>query len=62
MVKVAVLDDYQSVALETADWSRLGPDAQVDVFQDHLADEGDVALRLCDYEVVVGMRERTPFQ
>jgi len=29
-----VLDDYQSVALETANWSRLGPDAQVDVFQD----------------------------
>ena len=62
MFKVAVLDDYQSVALETADWNRLWPDAQVHVFQDHLADEGDVALRLCDYEVVVGMRERTPFQ
>ena len=37
MVKVAVLDDYQSVALEIVDWNRLGPDAQVDVFQDHLA-------------------------
>jgi phosphoglycerate dehydrogenase-like enzyme len=56
------LDDYQSVALETADWSRLRPDAQVDVFQDHLADEADLAERLNDYEIVVGMRERTPFQ
>lgn len=62
MVKVAVLDDYQSVALEIADWNRLGPDAQVDVFQDHLADESDLAQRLSDYEVVVAMRERTPFQ
>ncbi|MDP6716217.1 MAG: D-2-hydroxyacid dehydrogenase family protein [SAR202 cluster bacterium] len=62
MTKIAVLDDYQSVALETADWSRLGPDAQVDVFQDHLADEADLAERLNDYEIVVGMRERTPFQ
>ncbi|MDP6453712.1 MAG: D-2-hydroxyacid dehydrogenase family protein [SAR202 cluster bacterium] len=62
MTKIAVLDDYQSVALETADWSRLRPDAQVDVFQDHLADEADLAERLNDYEIVVGMRERTPFQ
>lgn len=62
MVKAAVLDDYQNVALETADWGGLGSGVQVDVFQDHLADEGDVAQRLSDYEVVVGMRERTPFQ
>ena len=62
MTRIAVLDDYQNVALETADWSRLGPDAQVDVFQNHLADEGDLAERLRDYEIVVGMRERTPFQ
>jgi phosphoglycerate dehydrogenase-like enzyme len=62
LVKIAVLDDYQSVALEMADWSKLGSDAHVDVFADHLADESDLVQRLADYEVVVGMRERTPFQ
>jgi phosphoglycerate dehydrogenase-like enzyme len=62
LVKIAVLDDYQSVALEMADWGKLGSEAQVDVFADHLADESDLVQRLADYDVVVGMRERTPFQ
>ena len=36
--KVAVLDDYQSVALESADWSVLRDRADIAVFQNHLAD------------------------
>lgn len=62
MIKVAVLDDYQNVALGMADWGRLGTDVGVDVFQDHLADEDALVRRLGNYEIVVGMRERTPFQ
>jgi phosphoglycerate dehydrogenase-like enzyme len=61
VLRVAVLDDYQGVALTMADWSVLAPDARVEVFRDHLADEAAVARRLQDYEVVVAMRERTPF-
>ena len=61
MVKIAVLDDYQEVALSMADWGALGGDAQVDVFVDHLAEEDEVAQRLSRYEIVVAMRERTPF-
>ena len=38
MISVAILDDYQQVALQLADWHRLDPDAEIKVFPDHLAD------------------------
>ena len=62
MTKVAILDDYQSVALDMADWDSLPDDVSVDVFEDHLSVEDDVAARLALYDIVVAMRERTPFQ
>lgn len=62
MTRVAVLDDYQSVALEMANWDALPTDVNVDVFSDHLTEEDDLAHRLEHYDVVVAMRERTPFQ
>lgn len=62
MVRVAILDDYQQKALEAADWSKLPPDTQVTAFKDHLFDEDAIAQRLQDYDVVIGMRERTPFR
>jgi phosphoglycerate dehydrogenase-like enzyme len=61
MARVAVLDDYQDVALQMADWSVLPPDTKVQVFRDHLADPEAVAERLKEFEIVVAMRERTPF-
>lgn len=61
MVWVAVLDDYQGVALEMADWGTLPAGTDVQVFRDHLSDETAVAARLADFDVVVAMRERTPF-
>ncbi len=61
MVRVAVLDDYQDVALNRADWSMLPSETQVQVFRDHLSDEKAVAERLQDFEIAVAMRERTPF-
>ena len=60
MVKVAILDDYQNVALSKGDWSGI-PEAQVQSFQDHVADEDALVQRLAPYEVIVAMRERTPF-
>ncbi len=62
MTKVAVLDDYQGVALEMADWSSLPDGVEVDIFSDHLSDEDEVAGRLRAYDAVVAMRERTPFR
>lgn len=60
MVRVAVLDDYQEVALAAADWDLI-PDADIEVFRDHLDDLQALVDRLAPFEVVVAMRERTPF-
>lgn len=61
MTRVAILDDYQDVALRMADWDSLPAGTEVVVFQDHLSDLGAVAARLADFDVVMAMRERTPF-
>src|SRR6266850_2921821 len=58
--KIAVLDDYQQVALESADWSVLRDRADIAVFQDHLADPDALIGRLRPFDVVCVMRERTP--
>src|SRR5258707_3517923 len=58
--KIAVLDDYQNVALESADWSVLRDRADIEVFQNHLADPDAVIERLLPFDVVCVMRERTP--
>ncbi|CAN5700300.1 D-2-hydroxyacid dehydrogenase family protein [soil metagenome] len=59
-VAIAVLDDYQNVALDMADWSSLGPRAAVTVFNDHIADTDALIARLEPFDVVCVMRERTP--
>lgn len=59
--RVAVLDDYQAVAESMADWSALGPDVTVTMFTDHLTDAEEIVRRLEPFDVVVAMRERTPF-
>src|SRR5882724_3415501 len=58
--KIAVLDDYQNVALASADWSVLHDRADITVFQDHLADPDVVIERLLPFDVICVMRERTP--
>ena len=60
-MKVAILDDYQGVASDMADWDLLPDGTEVEFFRDHLADEDALAERLRDFDVVMGMRERTPF-
>jgi phosphoglycerate dehydrogenase-like enzyme len=59
-VKVAILDDYQNVALQMADWSPLAGRATITVFNDHLDEPDTLAARLAPFEVVCVMRERTP--
>ena len=60
MMRVAVLDDYQGVALQLADWKSLHPDAQIEAFPEHIADLDTLAKRLHPFECLVLMRERTP--
>src|SRR5271165_4982367 len=62
MLRIAVLDDYQGIALELADWTAVAKRAQIDVFRDHLADADAVVERLFPYDVVCVMRERTPLR
>jgi len=62
MARVAILDDYQNVARRMADWASLPAGTDVVVFSDHLSDPGALAARLADFDAVIAMRERTPFQ
>jgi phosphoglycerate dehydrogenase-like enzyme len=59
-LKIAVLDDYQNIALELADWSTLAGRAEITVFNDHIADPAAIIDRLLPFDVVSVMRERTP--
>jgi phosphoglycerate dehydrogenase-like enzyme len=60
-MRVAILDDYQDVALQFADWSAVQARGEVTAYRDHLGDEDALVERLQDAEAVVLMRERTPF-
>jgi hypothetical protein len=59
--RIAILDDFQDVALQFGDWSRLTTRAQTTVFHDHVADEDSLVERLRPFSVIALMRERTPF-
>jgi phosphoglycerate dehydrogenase-like enzyme len=61
MTRIAILDDYQNVAMEMADWSRLPETCDVISFDDHLHEEDPLVDRLEEFEVICAMRERTPF-
>jgi len=61
MPRVALLDDYQGVAFSMADWRKLPQGSRVEAFRDHLTDEDALAERLAPFDVVVAIRERTPF-
>jgi phosphoglycerate dehydrogenase-like enzyme len=61
MVSIAVLDDYQNVALKLADWSKLQAGHRLQVFNTHFGDLETAAKALQGFEVVGVMRERTPF-
>jgi D-3-phosphoglycerate dehydrogenase len=60
-LRCAILDDYQNVALKMADWSALGDQIDVTVFDKPFASGDEAAAALKDFEIVCAMRERTPF-
>jgi phosphoglycerate dehydrogenase-like enzyme len=61
MAVVTILDDYQSVALSSADWSGVQDRFDVEVITEHVADADTLIARLAHSQVIVAMRERTPF-
>ena len=58
--RVAILDDFQNVALHMADWSQVAARAEITVFTDHVDDPDELVARLAPFDVVMVMRERTP--
>ena len=61
MAAIAILDDYQHVALRMADWSRLQQGNKIVAFTERLPDVESQARALADFDVIGIMRERTPF-
>lgn len=61
MVAIAILDDYQNVALKLADWSRLQEGHRLTVFNAPFVDEAAAAKALVGFDVLAIMRERTRF-
>ena len=61
MVRAAILDDYQNVALTLADWSPVTKDVEIKVFDKPFASQDEAIKALQGFAIVVGMRERTPF-
>lgn len=61
-LRCAILDDYQNVALNMADWSALKGKADITVFNEHLGEAANVISALKDFDIVCAMRERTPFR
>ena len=59
-MRLAVLDDYQGVALQIVDWSRV-PEVDVVPFRDHVHDEDQLVARLAEFDAVLRIRERTEF-
>lgn len=58
-MKVVILDDYQNVALGLADWAAL--ECEIEVVNRHIVEVDELVGRLAGAQVVVAMRERTPF-
>ena len=61
MVRAAILDDYQNVAMGFADWSPIAKDVEIKVFNKPFGSQDEAIRALQGFAVVVGMRERTPF-
>ena len=60
-LRCAILDDYLNVTLKLADWSRIGDRVDVTVFNEPFTSTEAAASALKDFEIVLAMRERTPF-
>ena len=60
-LKIAVLDDWQSVAEKVVDWTVLQPIGEVSFLHDYPADTDAMVARLKDFQILCVMRERTVF-
>ncbi|MBL6454313.1 D-2-hydroxyacid dehydrogenase family protein [Belnapia sp. T6] len=61
MTRLAILDDYQGVALTRGPWDRLPESLTIEVFRDTVTDPEALVARLAPFDAILMMRERTPF-
>jgi phosphoglycerate dehydrogenase-like enzyme len=61
MLRCVALDDYQNVAANFGDWSRLKGQVELRSLTEFIADREVLVAALADADIVIAMRERTPF-
>ncbi|MFS2161266.1 D-2-hydroxyacid dehydrogenase family protein [Pseudomonas sp. Pseusp122] len=61
LLRIAVLDDWQSIASGVLDWSVLDSVGEVSFLHEYPADTATMVERLASFDVICIMRERTPF-
>ena len=59
-IKVAILDDYQNVTHQFANWEKLSEKIQLKIFNEYIGDDPNLSEKLSDYDILCLMRERTP--
>ena len=62
MLRLAILDDYQNLALSLADWSRVKEKMEITVFTKNIANVDEAAKTLAPFDVILMMRERMPIR
>ena len=60
-MRLAIINDYQKLAIETADWGKLPDNIKIDVYHDQLTKGKEAAVRLKPYKIIVTAREETMF-
>src|SRR5271155_4357881 len=61
VVRCAILDDYQNIALKVADFSKVKSEVEFKTFNEHLGGPDKVIAALKGFQIVVATRERTGF-
>lgn len=61
MKSCVILDDYQDAALRFAEWERISNRVKVTTISDYIGDHNELVARIGDADILVIMRERTPF-
>ena len=59
-IKVAILDDYQNVTHQFADWESLSQKIDLTIIDKYIGNDTDLAEKLINYDILCLMRERTP--
>jgi phosphoglycerate dehydrogenase-like enzyme len=58
--RIGILDDYLDIVLQSADWSALPDDCEVEVFNEPIPPE-QAAQRLGNFDILIATRERMGF-